>query len=236
MRRFAVEASSEDTHTLNVFKAVDKAHAAKPFRCAAGRQVGSILTSFPLLSLTRCRLAALLTHSGSKLLECHSTPRHTTQLNTPHDRSEIIKLPPGALKGLKEGKADDMLAAFHIKTIEQLGAWKHYQAAKVCGRVRVFEGLSWGVWYGGLGVSLTQCFLTTSILLHAAFPPHLPLRLPPPPLLQAISVLAATEQEGKRQPGSASNINGIVDKAFEGKSFKEVLASPPSALQGLAPW
>jgi hypothetical protein len=75
-----------------------------------------------------------------------------------------------------------MLAAFNIKTIEQLGAWKHYQAAK------------------------------------------------------AISVLAATEEPGKRPEGAAANINGIVDKAFEGSSFKEVLAAPPSALQGLAPW
>lgn len=36
-------------------------------------------------------------------LPCLSSPSLT-----PH--SEIIKLPPGALKGLKEGKADDMLA------------------------------------------------------------------------------------------------------------------------------
>ena len=86
------------------------------------------------------------------------------------------------MQGLKEGKADDMLAAFNIKTIEQLGAWKHYQAA------------------------------------------------------QAISVLASTEEAGKRPEGAASNVNGIVDKAYEASSFKEVLAAPPSALQGLAPW
>jgi len=96
--------------------------------------------------------------------------------------SEIIKLPPGALKGLKEGKADDMLAAFNIKTIEALGTWKHYQAAK------------------------------------------------------AISVLAATEEAGRRPAAASANINGIVDKAFEAASLKEIMAAPPSALQGLAPW
>jgi hypothetical protein len=75
-----------------------------------------------------------------------------------------------------------MLAAFNIKTIEQLGKWKHYTAA------------------------------------------------------QAIAVLAAAEEPGKRPEGASSNINGIVDKAFEVVSFKELLAAPPSALQGLAPW
>jgi hypothetical protein len=49
-------------------------------------------------------------------------------------------------------------------------------------------------------------------------------------------VLAKTEDEGKRPEGAACNINGIVDKAFESASFTELLAAPPSALQGLAPW
>ena len=43
-------------------------------------------------------------------------------------------------------------------------------------------------------------------------------------------------QAGKRPEGASSNINGIVDKAFEASSLKELLAAPPSALQGLAPW
>ncbi|KAF8061893.1 hypothetical protein HT031_004153 [Scenedesmus sp. PABB004] len=96
---------------------------------------------------------------------------------------DIIKLPPGALQGLKEGKADDMLAAFNIKTIEDLGAWKFFRAAR------------------------------------------------------AIATLAAREDAAKRPPaGAASNFNGIVDKAWESASLTELLAAPPSALQGLAPW
>ncbi|KIZ01039.1 hypothetical protein MNEG_6924 [Monoraphidium neglectum] len=43
---------------------------------------------------------------------------------------EIIKLTPGALQGLKEGAADDMLGALNVKTIEALGTWKHYRLAK----------------------------------------------------------------------------------------------------------
>lgn len=128
-------------------------------------------------------------------------------------RRAIVKLPPGALRGLKAGKADDMLAAFNvrcakgggavaallachiqpdapargrrtsIRTIEDLGAWKHYQAAR------------------------------------------------------AIAVLAKTESpEGGRPDGAASNINGIVDKQYEAASLNELLVAPPSALQGLAPW
>jgi hypothetical protein len=88
----------------------------------------------------------------------------------------------GCLKGLKAGKADAMLAAFHITTIEQLGQWKAYNAAK------------------------------------------------------AIAVLAKAEVVDKRPPGAASNINGIVDKAYEAASLAELVAAPPSALQGLAPW
>lgn len=43
---------------------------------------------------------------------------------------EIAKLHPGALQGLKEGVADEMLAALGVKTIEALGTWKHYRLAK----------------------------------------------------------------------------------------------------------
>jgi len=42
---------------------------------------------------------------------------------------DIIKLPPSALQGLTE-KADELLKAFKITTIEQLGQWKYYQIAK----------------------------------------------------------------------------------------------------------
>jgi len=42
--------------------------------------------------------------------------------------------------------------------------------------------------------------------------------------------------DGNRPAGAGSNINGILDKAWETASFAELLEAPPSALQGLAPW
>jgi len=33
----------------------------------------------------------------------------------------------------------------------------------------------------------------------------------------------------------ALNVNKLVDKAYEGKGFKELLSAPPSALEGLTP-
>lgn len=95
---------------------------------------------------------------------------------------EIVKLPPGALKGLKAGKADAMWAELNIRTIGDLGAWKHFRAAR------------------------------------------------------AIAALAKTEEAGARPAGALANINGIVDQAYEAASFAELLESPPSCLQGLAPW
>lgn len=38
--------------------------------------------------------------------------------------TDIIALPPSALQGLA-AHADELLRAFHIKTIEDLGQWKH---------------------------------------------------------------------------------------------------------------
>jgi len=43
--------------------------------------------------------------------------------------SQIIKLPPSALEGLAD-KADGMLAAFKITTIEELANWKFYKISK----------------------------------------------------------------------------------------------------------
>jgi hypothetical protein len=43
--------------------------------------------------------------------------------------AEIIKLPPSALQGLAD-KADAMLAAFKINTIEDLANWKFYKMAR----------------------------------------------------------------------------------------------------------
>ncbi len=44
--------------------------------------------------------------------------------------AEIAKLPPGALQGLKEDKADALLAKLGVKTVGQLGKWKHFKTAR----------------------------------------------------------------------------------------------------------
>ena len=75
-----------------------------------------------------------------------------------------------------------MLNKMHVKTVEDLGQWKFYQAAK------------------------------------------------------AIVVLAEKEEAGKRAADATANINHILDKAWESKSFKEIAEAPPSAFQGLASW
>eukprot|EP00292_Cryptomonas_paramecium_P020148 CAMPEP_0113682210 /NCGR_PEP_ID=MMETSP0038_2-20120614/12507_1 /TAXON_ID=2898 /ORGANISM="Cryptomonas paramecium" /LENGTH=179 /DNA_ID=CAMNT_0000601195 /DNA_START=11 /DNA_END=550 /DNA_ORIENTATION=- /assembly_acc=CAM_ASM_000170 len=43
---------------------------------------------------------------------------------------EVIKLPPGAIQGLKEGPADKLFEAFKIKTIKDLGQWKYFKIAR----------------------------------------------------------------------------------------------------------
>lgn len=43
---------------------------------------------------------------------------------------QIVKLNPGALQGLKEGVADEMLASLGVKTIKDLAKWRHYRLAK----------------------------------------------------------------------------------------------------------
>ncbi|KAA8495043.1 hypothetical protein FVE85_3284 [Porphyridium purpureum] len=49
----------------------------------------------------------------------------------------------------------------------------------------------------------------------------------------AIAVLQELEREGKRPAGSMMNINKAVDKEHETKSLSEIIALPPSALQGI---
>jgi hypothetical protein len=44
--------------------------------------------------------------------------------------AEIAKLPPGALQGLKEDKADALLAKLGVKSVAQLGKWKHFKTAR----------------------------------------------------------------------------------------------------------
>lgn len=52
---------------------------------------------------------------------------------------------------------------------------------------------------------------------------------------RAISVLA-DHDEGKRPADSSLNINHILDKEWESKSFTELAKAPPSAFTGLAEW
>mmetsp|Transcript_51220 Transcript_51220/g.112260 ORF Transcript_51220/g.112260 Transcript_51220/m.112260 type:complete len:169 (+) Transcript_51220:69-575(+) len=53
---------------------------------------------------------------------------------------------------------------------------------------------------------------------------------------QAIAILAPKETAGERHAETQLNINKAMDKAHETKSLTEILALPPSALQGLADW
>merc|ERR1712232_1036171 len=55
-------------------------------------------------------------------------------------------------------------------------------------------------------------------------------------IAKAIENLAETEEEGKRDAEGEANLNSALDKDFETKTFKEMLAGPISALQGLADW
>jgi hypothetical protein len=43
---------------------------------------------------------------------------------------ELSKLPPGALQGLKEGKADALLAKLGVKSVGDLAAFKHFRTAR----------------------------------------------------------------------------------------------------------
>ncbi|GBF95361.1 hypothetical protein Rsub_07789 [Raphidocelis subcapitata] len=133
--------------------------------------------------------AAFPVSRGIRSVRCFASADPTLNVSKCVDKAhegktfkQIVKLHPGALQGLKEGVADEMLATLGVKTIKDLAKWKHYRLAK------------------------------------------------------AIAVLADTEVEGKRVEGSAANVNSGVDKAFEGASFTQLLAAPPSVLQGLAPW
>eukprot|EP00730_Choanoeca_flexa_P015903 TRINITY_DN7410_c0_g1_i2.p1 TRINITY_DN7410_c0_g1~~TRINITY_DN7410_c0_g1_i2.p1 ORF type:complete len:196 (+),score=63.61 TRINITY_DN7410_c0_g1_i2:89-589(+) len=63
-------------------------------------------------------------------------PAYTFNVNKCVDKAyetksfnEIIKAPPSALQGLAD-HANPMLAAFHIKTIEDLANWKHARLAQ----------------------------------------------------------------------------------------------------------
>eukprot|EP01003_Olkasia_polycarbonata_P006254 NODE_650_length_763_cov_51.911765_g585_i0.p1 GENE.NODE_650_length_763_cov_51.911765_g585_i0~~NODE_650_length_763_cov_51.911765_g585_i0.p1 ORF type:complete len:167 (-),score=39.02 NODE_650_length_763_cov_51.911765_g585_i0:224-724(-) len=53
---------------------------------------------------------------------------------------------------------------------------------------------------------------------------------------RAIAELAPLEEDGKRATDNAMNVNKVLDKAWETKSLKEILAAPPSAFEGLADW
>jgi hypothetical protein len=47
--------------------------------------------------------------------------------------------------------------------------------------------------------------------------------------------LMCLQEAGGRPEGAACNINGLLDKQWEAAALAEVLAAPPSALQGLGP-
>jgi len=66
----------------------------------------------------------------------HSENEYSFNINNSLDKEhegkslkEIIKLPPSALEGLAD-RADAMLAAFKINTIEDLANWRFYKIAK----------------------------------------------------------------------------------------------------------
>jgi hypothetical protein len=44
--------------------------------------------------------------------------------------AQLVKLPPGALQGLKADKADAILASLGVKTIDHLGAYKPFRTAR----------------------------------------------------------------------------------------------------------
>jgi len=44
--------------------------------------------------------------------------------------AEVAELPPGALQGLKEEKADALLAKLGVKTVADLGAYRHFRTAR----------------------------------------------------------------------------------------------------------
>lgn len=52
---------------------------------------------------------------------------------------ELSKMPPGVLQGLAEGKADEALKSLKIYTIEDLGTWKYYKAARTISTLAACE-------------------------------------------------------------------------------------------------
>lgn len=51
---------------------------------------------------------------------------------------------------------------------------------------------------------------------------------------RAIVALAAVEESSNRLPESVMNINKALDKAYETKSFQDLVEAPVSALQGIS--
>eukprot|EP00566_Odontella_aurita_P028102 CAMPEP_0113577662 /NCGR_PEP_ID=MMETSP0015_2-20120614/29009_1 /TAXON_ID=2838 /ORGANISM="Odontella" /LENGTH=189 /DNA_ID=CAMNT_0000481299 /DNA_START=97 /DNA_END=666 /DNA_ORIENTATION=- /assembly_acc=CAM_ASM_000160 len=52
-------------------------------------------------------------------------------------------------------------------------------------------------------------------------------------MARALLTLSETETEGGRPEGSVMNVDKAVDKEYESKSLKEIVAAPVSALEGL---
>merc|ERR1712137_370288 len=55
-------------------------------------------------------------------------------------------------------------------------------------------------------------------------------------IAKAVAALADTEEENARNAEGESNLNSALDKAWETKTFAEMMKAPLSALQGLAEW
>ncbi|EGD77936.1 hypothetical protein PTSG_09571 [Salpingoeca rosetta] len=73
-------------------------------------------------------------------------PAYTFNVNKALDKEfetkplrEVVQLPPSALQGLAD-RANEMLAAFHVKTIADLAQWKHARIAQaICTLAAVEE-------------------------------------------------------------------------------------------------
>lgn len=127
-------------------------------------------------------------HASSSLAAASGGEGYSANISLAVDKAheakslaEIAKLPPGALQGLKEDKADKLLATLGVRTIAQLAKWKHFRTAR------------------------------------------------------ALAALAKREADGGRPADCRLNVNKAVDQAYERRSLREIVAAPPSALQGLTP-
>jgi hypothetical protein len=137
-------------------------------------------------------------------------------------------------------------AALNVKTVQQLGSWKLYRAAKAMAALAATEvrlghspPLPAFICQSCLQHTVLYAMNHVAAVLQVATAGHCT------PLLAAVlhslglwspCHMACCLQEAACRPaGAASNINGLLDKQWEAASLGEVLVAPPSALQGLGP-